>query len=279
MCPNASINRRSFLVATTGLCPSLSMLASPRPSKASLVQFPANKLSNKYLLARSGLSNAEEGNVLVSNPVWKQSYASSLSEPGRQQVLNQTVPALSEACSEGCWLWPSMTMGSYQTAELLAERLSIGRSRIVPEYSFLDKRGLGLYEDQPLASVREAVAEADALDPSWKPSPNTDGTPNESAFDVLVRVRQLLSITETQYNGEVIVLISPDSYCLSILQAAVKGVDLRRHDLFAFEPGQVRSLELSEVEFDAAPQRMACPNPPKCTAKLRAPTRGWEPVL
>lgn len=258
------MRKREFLVATTSLSSSLFSLSSPRQSKAALVQFPANKLSNKYLLARSGLSNAEEGNVLVSNPVWKQSFASSLSESGRQQVLNQMVPAISEACSEGCWLWPSMTMGSYQTAELLAEKLAIGRSRIVPEYSFLDKRGLGAFEDQPLDQVREQVEASDALDPSWKPFPNTDGTPNESTLDVLVRVRQLLSITETQYNGEVIVIISPDSYCLSILQAAVKGIDLRRHSLLSFEPGEVRPMELSDVEYDSKPRRIACPDPPKC---------------
>lgn len=45
-----------------------------------------------------------------------------------------------------------------------------------------------------------------------------DGTPNESVADVMVRGRQLLSICETQYLGETILIISPDSANLSILQ-------------------------------------------------------------
>lgn len=32
-----------------------------------------------------------------------------------------------------CWIWPSITQNSYQTAELLAYQLNVGRSRIVPE--------------------------------------------------------------------------------------------------------------------------------------------------
>jgi hypothetical protein len=42
-----------------------------------------------------------------------------------------------------------------------------------------------------------------------------------------------------QYTGQDIVFISPDSYNLSALQAAVVGVDLRSHDLYKFAPGEV----------------------------------------
>lgn len=55
----------------------------------------------------------------------------------------QILPALREldACPDGtCWLWPSITQRSYQTAEILASLLETGYSRIVPEYSFLDPR-------------------------------------------------------------------------------------------------------------------------------------------
>lgn len=45
-----------------------------------------------------------------------------------------------------------------------------------------------------------------------------DGTPNESVMDVMVRVRQLLSILETQYLGDTVLIIAPDSYNLSVLQ-------------------------------------------------------------
>ena len=58
------------------------------------------------------------------------------------QVLNDTVTALDkmDACAGGCWLWPSITQRSYQTAEILGASFGLPRSRITPEYSFLDSR-------------------------------------------------------------------------------------------------------------------------------------------
>lgn len=41
--------------------------------------------------------------------------------------------------------------------------------------------------------------DGDALDPNYHPPKGYDGTPPESAADVLTRMRQLLSVTETQY--------------------------------------------------------------------------------
>ena len=60
-----------------------------------------------------------------------------------RKVVRETAPALRAlgACSSGsCWLWPSITQRAYQTGEILAALLGIGRSRLVPEYSFLDPR-------------------------------------------------------------------------------------------------------------------------------------------
>lgn len=58
----------------------------------------------------------------------------------------------------------------------------------------------------------------DRQSPSWTPFHGTDGTPNESTNDVLVRMRQVLSITESQWSGASIIVVSPDSDNLSILQ-------------------------------------------------------------
>ena len=57
--------------------------------------------------------------------------------------------------------------------------------------------------------------------------------------DVLVRVRQLLSITETQYTGQDILIVAPDSFTLSALQAAALGVDLKEHAGYFMAPGEV----------------------------------------
>jgi Histidine phosphatase superfamily (branch 1) len=66
------------------------------------------------------------------------------------------------------------------------------------------------------------------------PGAGYDGTPNESAADVLVRVRQALSVMETQYDEELVMIIAPDSTVLSILQAALLGIDLQNHWNLAF---------------------------------------------
>lgn len=68
----------------------------------------------------------------------------------------------------------------------------------------------------------------DGVSPNTKPPPIDDGTPNESVADVFVRVTQLMSILETQYSGDTVIIVSPDSDNLTILHAGLIGLDLRR---------------------------------------------------
>lgn len=74
-----------------------------------------------------------------------------------------------------------------------------------------------------------------------------DGTPNESVQDVLVRARQALSIMETQYSEELVIIIAPDSTVLSVLQAALLGIDLRNHWQLAFRCGSVIRMSTSGI--------------------------------
>ena len=87
------------------------------------------------------------------------------------QVATQILPVLNRlgACENGCWIWPSITQNCYQTAEIIAYQFDIGRSRIVPEYSFLDARGVGSYEGRPLPEVALLLRQGDSLDRMWKP--------------------------------------------------------------------------------------------------------------
>lgn len=73
------------------------------------------------------------------------------------------------------------------------------------------------------------VYASDSLSPTIKPPPIDDGTPNESVSDVFVRVTQLMSILETQYSEDTVIIVSPDSDNLTILQAGLLGLDLRRY--------------------------------------------------
>jgi hypothetical protein len=62
-----------------------------------------------------------------------------------------------------------------------------------------------------------------------------------------------LSLLETQYSGENVVIISPDSDNLSVLKAALVegsgGEDMMQHYKWAFEPGEVRMLQLRDLSL------------------------------
>jgi len=49
--------------------------------------------------------------------------------------------------------------------------LGIGRSRIVPEYSFLDKRGAGGLDGTRLGNAERSLRDGDAQDANWRPGP------------------------------------------------------------------------------------------------------------
>lgn len=224
------------------------MVGAPSPANASgLLLMPPVRLVNRYYLVRSGESTFETRGLINTNPVAKTSMDSGLSEAGKRQ----TIKAAKElrdlgACDDSCWIWPSINQRAYQTAEIIAYVNNVNRSRIVPEYSFLDARGLGAYEGRGLASVNE-VYDIDALSSNLRPPPYSDGTPNESVADVLVRVTQLMSILETQYFNETIVIVAPDSDNLSVLEAGLTGLDLRRHRQLAYGPGEVRFVDATKL--------------------------------
>lgn len=260
-----SLRRRDLLLLPAAL--TLPMVRAPLPASArGLFRMPPPRLVNRYFLVRAGESVYEGQGLLRTNPVAKTSVDSGLSPVG----LRQTARAALElqrlgACEDDCWIWPSITQRAYQAAEIIAAANGVNRSRIVPEYSFLDARGLGAFEWKSLDTLPEVYA-SDNISPDLKPPPIRDGTPNESVADVFVRVTQLMSILETQYSGETVVIVSPDSDNLSILQAGLIGLDLRRHSSLFFQPGEVRPVDPSSIpEYKQPPSTVfKCANPPSC---------------
>lgn len=247
------------------LLPSISLL--PSAAARGLFQMPPVRLSNRYYLVRAGESEFESLGIINTNPVAKTSVDNGLSEMGKKQTVRAAL-RLKEmgACENSCWIWPSITQRAYQAAEVIAAVNGVNRSNIVPEYSFLDARGLGAYEGKPLRSVSEIYA-SDAVSANIKPPPINDGTPNESVADVFVRVTQLMSILETQYSEDTVIIVSPDSDNLTILQAGLVGLDLRRHNELSFEPGEVRFFDPSSIPTYKQPASALykCLNPPSCT--------------
>ncbi|XP_044485281.1 uncharacterized protein LOC123210855 isoform X1 [Mangifera indica] len=231
-----------------------------------LFQMPPVRLTNRYYLVRAGESEFESFGIINTNPVAKTSVDNGLSEIGKKQTVRAAFELQSMgACERGCWIWPSITQRAYQAAEIIASINGISRSYIVPEYSFLDARGLGAYEGKKLESVSEIYA-SDGISTTIKPPPIDDGTPNESVADVFVRVTQLMSILETQYSEDTVIIVSPDSDNLTILQAGLTGLDLRRHSELSFAPGEVRFVDANSIPTYHQPASAIykCLNPPNC---------------
>lgn len=227
---------------------------------------PPARLSNRYFLVRAGESEYEIAGVVNTNPVAKTSVDNGLSSVGARQAARSALELQRlGACDGSCWIWPSITQRSYQAAEIIASLNGVDRSRIVPEYSFLDARGLGAYEGRSLDSISEVYA-SDSISSTIKPPPINDGTPNESVADVFVRVTQLMSVLETQYSGDTVIIVSPDSDNLTVLQAGLIGLDLRRHKDLFFRPGEVRVVDPDSIPEYKQPASSIykCENPPSC---------------
>ncbi|XP_062169531.1 uncharacterized protein LOC133875416 [Alnus glutinosa] len=271
------INRRHLLTALTLSISTAPLIASPQTNYVipvlvpvagarGLFQMPPFRLVNRYFLVRAGESEYESLGIINTNPVAKTSVDSGLSEKGKKQTVRAAFELKAKgACAKGCWIWPSITQRAYQAAEIIASVNGVSRSYIVPEYSFLDARGLGAYEGKNLESVSKVYA-SDGISTSIKPPPTDDGTPNESVADVFVRVTQLMSILETQYSGDTVIIVSPDSDNLTILQAGLVGLDLRRHSDLSFAPGEVRFVDPSSIPAYKQPASAVykCFNPPNC---------------
>jgi len=225
---------------------SLTSCLLPKPSKASgLLSFPPRApLNNRYYAVRSGESEADAAGLVATNPAYKLNVSNGLTSNGVIQA-EDAAARLEILGVEGslCFVWYSTTARSTQTATRIGELLGIGRERMVPEFTFLDARGLGAFDGGNLSDALLDVYAGDKVNPDYKPPENTDGTLSESLNDIFVRVRQVISITETQYLGEDIIFITPDSDTLSVLQAALTGTDLTNHQKYSFKHGEVRLIE------------------------------------
>ncbi|MCD7468808.1 hypothetical protein HAX54_007301 [Datura stramonium] len=232
----------------------LSPFALPVSHARGLFQMPPFRLTNRYFLVRAGESEYESLGVINTNPVAKTSVDNGLSEKGKKQTVRSAFDLKEmRACEENCWIWPSITQRAYQAAEIIAAVNGVNRRCSSPPPT----------HTMPLV----VVYESDSLSPNIKPPPIDDGTPNESVSDVFVRVTQLMSILETQYSEDTVIIVSPDSDNLTILQAGLTGLDLRRHRDLSFGPGEVRFVDASSIPAYKQPASTVykCLNPPSCT--------------
>jgi hypothetical protein len=110
----------------------------------------------------------------------------------------------------------------------------------------MDQRSVGLWDGKSLNSTEAAVWAMDTDEGGdegrgGKPPPNEDGTPNETLFEQVTRLRQLMSILETQYSGDDILLIFPDGTSPALLSCLISGIPLKEVHALNFLPGELRA--------------------------------------
>lgn len=233
----------------TSAATSCSLLcALPLPSEAGMLIFPLpSPLKNNIVFVRAGECFADSRHEIQTNPVKKLRQDNALTARGQEQAI-QAAQKLVNMDFSPTYIWTSNTERAYETAAIIARECQLGQNRIVPEYSFLDARSMGVFEGKNAEQVSKLVHDADAREGvNYKPPANNDGTPSESVSDVLVRGNQLVSTIESMYSGENVVIVSPDSDNLSVLYAALHDekpdASLPNHARFSFNNGELRRVE------------------------------------
>ena len=223
-----------------------SLCMAPLAVRADMLLFPLPApLKNNIALVRAGESFADARHEVETNPVKKLRQDNALTSEGREQARRAAAELL-KADFSPTFIRVSNTERAYETAAIIAREVGLGQNRIVPEFFFLDARGVGAYEGKDDRVWEEIHANDERLGVKYRPPATNDGTPSESVSDVLVRGNQLVSTIESMYSGENVLIVSPDSDNLSVLQAALSSEDpdetLLHHAQFAFKNGEVRFL-------------------------------------
>lgn len=211
-----------------------------------LVQFPCEpgSMANTYHMMRAGESRLEAEGIISTNPLFLTNQDDCLSDLGKTQVEKSCIEMLTMGINPSVVKY-SLASKCVETANIVASTLMVGRNRIVPEFTFMDQRSVGLWDGKSLNSTEAAVWAMDADEAGdegrgGKPPPNDDGTPNETLFEQVTRLRQLVSILETQYSGDDILLIFPDGTSPALLSCLISGISLKDVHALNFSPGELR---------------------------------------
>jgi broad specificity phosphatase PhoE len=139
----------------------------------------------------------------------------------------------------------SLAASSIDTAMLVGQELKLGTDRLVPEFTFLDPRAIGDWDMSARNLTAPAVWAMDNDEAGrdgmlGRPPSSDDGTPHEVLADQAVRLRQVLSILESQYSGDTILLIFPDGTGPALLSAMIAGIPYNRVHELEYQPGEIR---------------------------------------
>ncbi|GKY99871.1 hypothetical protein MPSEU_000940800 [Mayamaea pseudoterrestris] len=258
--PASCKRRRLFFITSLAIVSSLYLPQQQTVAPAlarGLVMFPCKpgSLHNTYHFLRSGTSMMESQDILSTNPLFLTNRNDdALSLLGQEQVLEacqELLIANANVESSTQSLLPtlivhSLAASSMDTANLVASQLKLGRDRIMPEYTFLDPRAIGLWDMTKQSDTADAIIAMDQKEAGphgqdgKPPPPNEDGTPSETLADQAVRLRQELSVLESLYSGDTILIVFRDGTTPALLSAMMAGIPYNDCHVLEYKPGEVR---------------------------------------
>ncbi len=219
------------------------------PANALLLRFPVDDpntqpLKNRYHFLRAGTSELEMEGIYSTNPLFLTNRENALSDKG-YEPLRAVVAALKKTANAPTVAYHSLAANGMDTGDYIARELKLGRDRLLPEFTYLDQRGIGLWDSNEEDLVRPAVWAMDKLEAGnegfgGKPPANTDGTPNDNLHDQFTRLRQFLSLQETRTAGETILVIFPDGTGPALLSCMIAGIPFSEVHALEFKPGELR---------------------------------------
>ena len=237
------LERRSFI--RNGIFTASSILMSRSAEARGLVKFPCKDYAflNTYHFFRAGESLLEEEGIWSTNPLFLTNREAALSGKGIEQVCEMCKELRSDGLAPTVVRY-SLAAAAIDSADIIGNELNIGRDRIVPEFNYMDPRAVGSWDMSQVNMTKDAVWALD-VDEAGRdgiggcPPSNEDGTPHETLSDQVVRLQNLLSVLETLYSGDTILLVFPDGAGPALLTCLIGGIPLNRVHEFEYKSGEV----------------------------------------
>ena len=237
------LERRSFI--RNGVFAASSILMSRSAEARGLVKFPCkdDAFLNTYHFFRAGESLLEEEGIWSTNPLFLTNREAALSKKGIEQVCEMCKELRSDELAPTVVRY-SLAAAAIDSADIIGSELKVGRDRIVPEFNYMDPRAVGSWDMSQVNMTKDAVWALDVDEAGrdgigGRPPSNEDGTPHETLSDQVVRLQNLLSVLETLYSGDTILLVFPDGAGPALLTCLIGGIPLNRVHEFEYKSGEV----------------------------------------
>ena len=215
------------------------------PALADLIQFPITyPLKNTYHFMRAGESLLESQDIISTNPLFLTNREDALSPNGVNQVQEACRYLVSQDVNPSLVKF-SLAAKCIDTANIVASEMQVGRDKLIPEYTFMDPRGIGKWDRRPISMVESALFAMDEMETGnlgqgGRPPKNDDGTADETLGDQVIRLRELMSLCEGHCSGDTILLIFGDGTGPALLTALITGFPLQRVHEIEYNAGEVR---------------------------------------